>query len=102
MNWDRIQGNWRQLKGRVRVKWGELTDDAYATVEGSREISAGRLQAAYGIGKERAVAEGEWQSAWQSSWRKPARKATEIRFAHFRNAAKSDGRRRLRGSDARR
>jgi len=53
MNWDRIKGNWKQLKGRVRVAWGRLTDDQLAAIAGRRDICAGRLQEAYGIGKEK-------------------------------------------------
>jgi len=54
MNWDRVKGNWKQLKGRVQEGWGRLTDDPLAAIAGRREIRAGRLQAAYGIGKEEA------------------------------------------------
>ena len=55
MNWDRVKGNWKQLKGRVQAGWGRLTDDPLAAIEGRREICAGRLQEAYGIGKEEAA-----------------------------------------------
>jgi uncharacterized protein YjbJ (UPF0337 family) len=54
MNWDRVMGNWKQLKGRVRAGWGKLTDDHLAAMAGRREICAGRLQEAYGIGREKA------------------------------------------------
>ena len=54
MNWDRVKGNWKQLKGRVRAGWGKLTDDHLATMAGRRDICAGRLQEAYGIGREKA------------------------------------------------
>ena len=54
MNWDRVKGNWTQLKGRVRAGWGKLTDDHPTEMAGRREICAGRLQEAYGIGKEEA------------------------------------------------
>ena len=54
MNWDRVKGNWKQLKGRVRAGWGKLTDDHPTAMAGRREICAGRLQEAYGIGKEEA------------------------------------------------
>jgi uncharacterized protein YjbJ (UPF0337 family) len=54
MNWDRIRGNWKQLKGGVQLGWGKLTDDHLAAMAGRREICAGRLQAAYGIGKAAA------------------------------------------------
>lgn len=54
MNKDRIEGNWKQLKGRVRQQWGKLTDDDLDQIEGSYEILAGRLQAAYGISRDEA------------------------------------------------
>jgi uncharacterized protein YjbJ (UPF0337 family) len=54
MNWDRVKGNWQQLKGRVRAGWGKLTDDHSTAMEGRQEVCAGRLQEAYGIGREKA------------------------------------------------
>jgi uncharacterized protein YjbJ (UPF0337 family) len=54
MNWDRVKGNWKQLKGRLRAGWGKLTDDHLVALAGRREICAGRLQEAYGIGREKA------------------------------------------------
>ncbi|MBS1835571.1 MAG: CsbD family protein [Acidobacteria bacterium] len=54
MNWDQIEGNWKQLKGAAKAKWGELTDDDLAVAEGNIEAFAGRLQERYGITKEEA------------------------------------------------
>jgi len=54
MNWDRVKGNWKQLKGRVLERWAKLADDPLAAIAGRRAICAGRLQEAYGIGKEEA------------------------------------------------
>ena len=36
MNWDRIEGNWKQLRGKVQQQWGKLTDDDFDYVEGRR------------------------------------------------------------------
>ncbi len=55
MNCDRVQGIWKQLKGAMRVGWGKLTNDQLAAIAGRCEIHAGRLQEAYGIGKEEAA-----------------------------------------------
>ena len=44
MNWDRVQGNWKQLKGKVQEQWGKLTDDDFDQIEGRREQLVGRLQ----------------------------------------------------------
>ena len=54
MNKDRIEGNWKQLKGKVKQKWGELTDDDIDQINGNYEILAGRLQETYGLSKEDA------------------------------------------------
>jgi len=57
MNWDQIAGNWKQLKGRVRQRWGKLTDDDLTSIEGKREQLVGKLQERYGIAKEAAEEE---------------------------------------------
>jgi uncharacterized protein YjbJ (UPF0337 family) len=48
MNWDTIEGKWRQLKGDVLVKWGKLTDDDLDQIAGKREVLVGVLQERYG------------------------------------------------------
>ena len=45
MNWDRVQGNWKQFSGKVKEKWGDLTDDDLTQINGNREQLEGRLQA---------------------------------------------------------
>lgn len=54
MNWDRIEGNWKQLKGRARAQWGKLSDDQLEVIAGKREQLVGRVQEQYGIGKDEA------------------------------------------------
>lgn len=54
MNWDRIQGNWKQFKGATKEKWGNLTDDDLSVIEGRRDQLAGRIQERYGIAKDEA------------------------------------------------
>lgn len=54
MNWDVLQGNWKQFKGKVHEQWGELTDDELDRVEGKRDQLLGTLQKAYGISREEA------------------------------------------------
>lgn len=54
MNWDRIEGNWKQLKGKIKEQWGDLTDDDIDRIGGKRDQLAGRLQETYGIGKDEA------------------------------------------------
>ncbi len=59
MNWDRIEGNWKQFKGRVKSKWGELTDDELDMIEGDREVLLGKLQQRYGLARDEAEKEVE-------------------------------------------
>lgn len=54
MNWNQIEGNWKQIKGKVLEKWGKLTDDDLDVVAGRREQLAGKVQERYGIAKEEA------------------------------------------------
>ncbi|TWI28246.1 CsbD family protein [Paracoccus sulfuroxidans] len=54
MNWDIIQGKWEQLKGGVKEKWGDLTDDDLTQIEGNKDKLAGKLQERYGWAKEDA------------------------------------------------
>lgn len=54
MNRDRLQGIWKQLRGKMRVGRAKLTNDQLSAIDGRREICAGRLQEAYGIGKDAA------------------------------------------------
>jgi uncharacterized protein YjbJ (UPF0337 family) len=57
MNWDSIKGNWKQMTGKVKEKWGKLTDDDLTVVAGKRDQLAGALQKRYGMAKERAEQE---------------------------------------------
>ncbi len=54
MNWDRIEGNWKQFKGQVKQQWGKLTDDDIDVIGGKREQLVGKIQEQYGIGKDEA------------------------------------------------
>jgi uncharacterized protein YjbJ (UPF0337 family) len=54
MNRDTIQGNWKQFKGKVKEKWGKLTDDELDQAEGKAEQIVGILQKKYGMAKEEA------------------------------------------------
>ena len=53
MNWDRIEGNWKQFKGKIKEQWGTLTDDQLV----------GKIQESYGIGKDEAEKQlSDWES----------------------------------------
>ena len=63
MNWDRIEGNWKQFKGKVKEQWGSLTDDDLDEIAGKREQLSGKLQEAYGISKDEAERRlAEWEA----------------------------------------
>lgn len=54
MNWDIVEGNWKQFKGKVKTQWGKLTDDQLDVIAGKRIELAGKIQETYGITKEEA------------------------------------------------
>lgn len=62
MNWDRIEGNWKQFKGSAKAKWGKLTDDHLDVLTGQHTQMAGKIQELYGISKEEAEKQ---LSLWQ-------------------------------------
>lgn len=57
MNADILRGKWNQIKGKVRQKWGKLTDDDLDKVEGSRDELVGLIQERYGKSKDAAEKE---------------------------------------------
>jgi uncharacterized protein YjbJ (UPF0337 family) len=52
MDWNRVEGNWKQLKGKIKEQWGHLTDDDLDKIAGQREQLEGKIQERYGIGKD--------------------------------------------------
>ncbi|MBP9094416.1 CsbD family protein [bacterium] len=54
MNMDQIKGDWKQIQGKVKAKWGKLTDDDMTVIEGKRDELAGKIQERYGMAKEAA------------------------------------------------
>ena len=54
MNRDTLQGQWMQLKGKVRQQWGKLTDDDLEKIQGNAEMLIGRVQERYGKSREEA------------------------------------------------
>jgi uncharacterized protein YjbJ (UPF0337 family) len=57
MNWDQVEGKWKQLKGQVKERWGKLTDDDLDVIAGKRDQLEGKLQSAYGRTKEQVKKE---------------------------------------------
>jgi uncharacterized protein YjbJ (UPF0337 family) len=61
MNWDRIEGEWKQLRGKIREQWGKLTDDDLDRIAGKRDQLVGKVQERYGIARDEAERQiDEW------------------------------------------
>jgi len=64
MNWDQLEGKWKQVKGGVRKQWGKLTDDDLEYMSGSKDQFIGRLQERYGLAREDAQTQADkWLQA---------------------------------------
>jgi uncharacterized protein YjbJ (UPF0337 family) len=67
MDWNRIEGNWKQMKGTVKEKWGKLTDDDLTLINGRRDQLEGKIQERYGFAKDQARKEIEdWYRSVES------------------------------------
>jgi uncharacterized protein YjbJ (UPF0337 family) len=63
MNWDRIEGSWKQLKGHLNEKWGKLTDDEFDQIGGKRDKLVGKIQERYGCAKDEAERQvNDWET----------------------------------------
>lgn len=54
MNWDQIEGKWKELAGSAKERWGKLTDNEWTELKGKRDRLSGVIQQKYGIAKEEA------------------------------------------------
>jgi uncharacterized protein YjbJ (UPF0337 family) len=52
MDWNRVEGNWKQVKGKVKEQWGKLTDDDLDVIAGKRDQLEGKIQERYGYAKD--------------------------------------------------
>ena len=69
MNWDRIEGNWKQATGKVKEQWGKLTDDDLRVIAGKRDQLAGKIQERYGVAKDEAEKQlSAWEKQANDSW----------------------------------
>ncbi|MFC3695735.1 CsbD family protein [Chenggangzhangella methanolivorans] len=67
MAWDRVEGNWKQAKGKVKEQWGKLTDDDLDVIAGKRDQLEGKIQERYGIEKAKAKEEVDaWSTKYDS------------------------------------
>ncbi|MEX0647818.1 MAG: CsbD family protein [Balneolaceae bacterium] len=51
----RIKGNWNQIKGNLKEKYGELTDDDLQYAEGKEDQLIGRLQEKLGKSRDEVM-----------------------------------------------
>jgi uncharacterized protein YjbJ (UPF0337 family) len=69
MDWNRVEGNWKQLKGRAKQEWGKLTDDDLTAANGRRDELAGKVQERYGIAKDAARKQvDDWAKSADDTW----------------------------------
>ncbi|MBL0420687.1 CsbD family protein [Ramlibacter sp. AW1] len=54
MNDDRVEGNWKQFKGKIKEQWGKLTDDDLDVIAGKRDQLAGKIQERHGVARDEA------------------------------------------------
>jgi uncharacterized protein YjbJ (UPF0337 family) len=65
MDWDRIEGNWKQVKGKVKEKWGKLTDDDLDVINGRRDRLEDRIHKRYGFANDHVRKEVDDWVRWQ-------------------------------------
>jgi uncharacterized protein YjbJ (UPF0337 family) len=64
MDWNRVEGNWKQIKGQVKEKWGKLTDDDLNVIDGKRDQLEGKIQERYGLAKDQTKKDiDDWMTA---------------------------------------
>ena len=64
MDWNRVEGNWKQTKGKVKEKWGKLTDDDLDVINGRRDQLEGKIQERYGIARDQVRKDvDDWYAA---------------------------------------
>ena len=66
MNWDTMAGKWQQWKGKIKEKWGKLTDDEFDMIAGKRDKLVGKIQEAYGCTRDDADAQvTRWEKEYK-------------------------------------
>jgi hypothetical protein len=64
MNWDQLEGKWKQFTGAAQAEWGKLTHDDLQKLSGTKDQLVGKIQERYGVAKEEAERQAE---AWSAS-----------------------------------
>jgi len=75
MNWDQLEGKWKQLKGAARMKWAQLSEDDLDQIDGRKERLIGKIQERYGLARERAEQQVE-------EWLTVIKEPVQARGAH--------------------
>jgi uncharacterized protein YjbJ (UPF0337 family) len=81
MNWDQIEGTWKQLVGSAKQQWAKLTDDDLTYISGKKDELIGKLQQHYGVSREEAErqADGWLSQAWRDAVESGKEAAKELR-----------------------
>jgi uncharacterized protein YjbJ (UPF0337 family) len=72
VDWNRVEGNWKQVKGKIKEQWGKLTDDDLDVINGKRDQLEGKIQERYGYQKDQATKEIDDWYGRQRWWSKIA------------------------------
>ena len=76
MNKEQLQGQWQQVKGKVKEKWGKLTDDEITQINGKYDQLIGKIQERYGCKKEQAEEQfNSWKCETTSAGSSPSNKS---------------------------
>ena len=79
MNWDQIEGMWKQFSGSARERWGKITDNDWQTIAGKKDQLVGRIQERYGVTNAEAEKQAdEWMRAITESKHESRRPSTRL------------------------
>jgi uncharacterized protein YjbJ (UPF0337 family) len=78
MNWDQIEGKWKQFTGSARERWGKLTDNDWETIAGKKDQLIGRIQERYGVAKAEAERQADEWSCAQTQYDRQSAAATRL------------------------
>jgi uncharacterized protein YjbJ (UPF0337 family) len=83
MDWNRVEGNWKQVKGKVKEQWGKLTDDDLTAINGRRDQLEGKIQERYGYAKDQVRKEiDDWYRSTESDLRGSKKSGTSAGFTN--------------------
>jgi uncharacterized protein YjbJ (UPF0337 family) len=85
MNSDQIEGKWKQVSGKVKEKWGKLTDDDLTVINGKKDQLVGRIQERYGIAKQEAEKQVDEFNHYLNTQDTPAERREIDREAELRS-----------------